>query len=358
MSQLNFIGNPRAIGYLKMIAQNQTPAQAYLFVGPAQIGKTTAAMWLAQALLCAQNNVSAPAQPSLLGATVGETAGSVEMGATGEPCGECLACRSVVLGSHPDFFRVETLEGKTQIAIEQVQNLKNSLALNPSWGKRRVVVLLGAEQLNQESGNCLLKTLEEPNGETIFIMVADDFKHILPTIISRCQVVRFFTVGKGSLVEWLTQSHGLANQDLAHELAGLSGGRPGKLLALLNSIEEQEGYRQAVRGWLTIFTGGLAENFKFLENIFGRQNFVASQKTTQEALEILSALLRDLFLAKMKVVGLINYRFLQSELETIARRISWRQIGALMRQLRQSKRHLLTSNANPRLILENLILTV
>ena len=102
----------------------------------------------------------------------------------------------------------------------------------------------------------------------------------------------------------------------------------------------------------------MADNLKMIEEIFGKQNFVISQKITQEALEILGVLLRDIFLAKMKVGDLANFRFIQNELEMIAQKLSWRQIIAIAKQLRQAKKHLQTSNANPRLILENLILAM
>ncbi len=333
VSSWSFIGNSRAIEYLRLVAQSPAPAQAYLLTGPSRVGKTTAALLLARALLC-----SAAAE--------------------NRPCGECSACRAVALNTHSDFYQLELLPDKTQISIEQVQELNQKLILNSSHGGRKVALIRGADHLNAESANCLLKTLEEPHGETTFILVAADHQKLLPTIISRCQLVRFFPVGRQALVAWLLEKHGLTNHDLAHELAAISGGRPGQLLALLDSLEEHDGYTRKIQSWAEILPQNLAAKFKFSADLFPKSKFVNSQAIARESLEILTALSRDLFLVKMKADNLINYHFLLPQLETMASTITWPRIYSLINRLRLAHRRLLTTNTNPRLVIENLLLAI
>ncbi|TBV82274.1 MAG: DNA polymerase III subunit delta' [Desulfobulbaceae bacterium] len=169
----------RAIGSGKL-------AHAYLFRGPAGIGKKTAAQALAATLNCRSHQLFTtpdrkPAastkpilpRPDLL-----------------EACGACPSCRKFASGNHPDFM--EILPEGAAIKIEQIREIKKALVFPPLEAGNRVVLLAEVHTMRREAANSLLKVLEEPPPSTIFILTGDEAGGILPTIVSRCQVIPFF----------------------------------------------------------------------------------------------------------------------------------------------------------------------
>ena len=182
-------------------------AHAYLFTGPPGVGKRLFARELARALLC--------------------EAGGDELRA----CDQCHSCAMVEAGTHPDFFAVSRPEGSNELPIELMRELCRGFTLKTSRGRGKVAVLDDADDLNEASANCFLKTLEEPPPHSVFILVGTGSERQLPTIVSRCQVVRFAPLPE-TLVAEILQGHELPDASLIPRLARLSGGSPGQALAL------------------------------------------------------------------------------------------------------------------------------
>ena len=160
----NVFGNVPRIEYLKkVLAENKFP-HAVIFSGVEGIGKRKIAEICAAALLCENSNV--------------------------EPCGTCQSCKMLAAGSHPDFYVVE-LEKSKVIKIAQIRDLQNEVLLQPNHSTCRVVIIDGAEFMNNAAANCLLKTLEEPTGQTIFILTTANRAGLLMTLRSRCSTVNF-----------------------------------------------------------------------------------------------------------------------------------------------------------------------
>lgn len=175
--------------------QRQRLSQSYLFVGPEGIGKQQFARRLAQALLC-QNRVEDPT----------------------EACGQCTGCRPFLAGSSPDFLYVGCPEGKREIPVALLvgsperrgqEGLCHDLSLAPLPGSRKVAIVNDADAMNEEGANSFLKTLEEPPPRAVLILIASNLDAILPTIRSRCQLVRFSPLAKSDIDELLL-SLGLA----------------------------------------------------------------------------------------------------------------------------------------------------
>jgi DNA polymerase III subunit delta' len=185
-------------------------ASTYLFVGPAGIGKRRFAMQLAQALLCTQS-----ADASL------------------EPCGRCESCRLFAAGNHPDLDVVALPKDKSRLSIDlfvgdrehrHQEGLCHRIALKPFLAGRRIAIIDDADHFNQESANCLLKTLEEPPPRSVLILIGTSPSRQLPTIRSRAQIVRFQPLDTETVARILTESGLVPDRQQATKAAELSEG--------------------------------------------------------------------------------------------------------------------------------------
>jgi len=188
---------------LENILANERPAHAYLFVGPEGAGKEGTALAFARSLLCFSVRA-------------------------GRACGACRDCRQAERGSHPDLHIVQPA-GAT-IKIEQVRAVQQKVFYRPCQGKRQVYLVKQADAMTIQAANCFLKTLEEPPGEVVFILLAARSYALPPTIRSRCQQIFFpaappagsspdecFTAGE--LAERLYRANAVEALNLAEEMA-------------------------------------------------------------------------------------------------------------------------------------------
>lgn len=182
-------------------------AHAFLFVGPAGVGKRVFATELTRALLCDR-------PPAPLTA-----------------CDHCPSCAQVTAGTHPDAFTARKPEEKHDLPIDVVREFCTNLGRKPAKGTRKVGVIEDADDFNDESANCFLKTLEEPPPGAVLILLATDTERQLPTILSRCQVVRFRPLCPDDLKRVLAD-HGVTDPAQVDRLVRLAGGSPGRALAL------------------------------------------------------------------------------------------------------------------------------
>lgn len=167
------IGHQQQIKILKSAIAQQRIAHAYLFDGPAGIGKKLVAQALACAFLCE----------------------------TGGGCGNCSDCTKLAANSHPDFHLLQP-DGES-IKIEQIRSLQPQLTLRSFAGRGKVCLIDSAELMTREAANALLKTLEEPAAGTLIILVSSRPETLLETIRSRCQRVRFSRLPRQTLARYL-----------------------------------------------------------------------------------------------------------------------------------------------------------
>jgi DNA polymerase-3 subunit delta' len=231
------IAQERALTSLRAALRRGTLHHAYLFGGPEGVGKARVARLLAQAANCE-----------------GGVAGA--QGYREDPCGRCAACQKIEKGIHPDVTvladeramvkagRWEAKSGRSpsrDIVVDQVRDLvDHRLALRRFEGRRRFVVIDPADAMNPQAQNALLKTLEEPPGETTLVLVASSPDALLPTIRSRCLRVPFGPVPADAIAARLAAEGHPA--DRARLAAALSGGSLGKALAL---DDDELGVRRA-----------------------------------------------------------------------------------------------------------------
>ena len=160
---------PKAVGILKSLFVGHRLPHALLFLGPENAGQREVAFWLAKVLFCQ---------------------GKKDL----DPCGTCFHCRQIEQNSHPDLIVLEPIEDSRFIKIEAIRELIGKANLKPFAAEAKLFVIDGAEAMNEEAQNALLKTLEEPEGRTYFILISSSPDQLLPTIRSRAQALHFLPV--------------------------------------------------------------------------------------------------------------------------------------------------------------------
>lgn len=204
----NIIGHKQVITQLCLMQQEDRIPHAMLFCGTDGVGKFLVAEALAAAILC-----HAPVH--------------------NQACGHCKACRALAAGTHPDFFQIQP-ESETKAApairIEAVRKLQEEIARIPLLSERRVVIMQEADKMNEAVANCLLKTIEEPSGQIVFILLTSRPSALLDTIISRCMRVEFGILQPEELVAILHQQG--IEEPLAGKLASIADGSVSKALAM------------------------------------------------------------------------------------------------------------------------------
>jgi DNA polymerase-3 subunit delta' len=158
-------------------------------------------------------------------------------------CDTCPACAQVRAGTHPDFTTYRKPDDKLELPIDVAREVVAQLGLRPVRGGRKVSIIEDADDLNEESANCLLKTLEEPPQGTVLILIATSMDGQLPTIQSRCQVVRFNPIDAADL-KLILLDHTVSDPTTLDRLVRLSQGSAGRALALNDESVWQ--FRQAL----------------------------------------------------------------------------------------------------------------
>ncbi|MCR5164709.1 MAG: DNA polymerase III subunit delta' [Thermoguttaceae bacterium] len=177
MSWFGIHGHDEIVSRFQRAIRQGRIASTFLFLGPSGIGKRMFAERLAMTLLCTRND------PGLM-----------------EPCGKCESCRQMLAGTHPDLLRVSKPEDRAFIPIDLFIGPKEArrqvglcaeLAKKPIYEKRKIAIIDDADFLNIEGANSMLKTLEEPPKNSVLILLGTTASRQLPTIRSRCQIIRF-----------------------------------------------------------------------------------------------------------------------------------------------------------------------
>jgi len=184
--------------------------QAYFFHGPDGVGKKRFAIELAKSVLCENQN-----KLSL------------------DSCGKCSSCKLVEGGAHPDLHVFECPRELQEFPIELMKNVCAEFALKSSRGGIKVLVLDDCDKMNEESGNCFLKTLEEPPGESLIILLGNSIDVQLDTILSRCQKIGFYSLSEQNLRKVLSDLLP-GEMDSLQKVIPFANGSPGQALAMKN----------------------------------------------------------------------------------------------------------------------------
>jgi DNA polymerase-3 subunit delta' len=284
---------------------------ALFLTGPEGIGKRQFASAFARLLLC-----DAPQQRV--------------------PCGACRGCLLNAAGTHPDFVSVMPEDGSKVIKIQQIRELTDFVANTAQQGGRKLVLIAPAEAMNANAANALLKSLEEPAGRTVLLLVSHSPSYVMPTIRSRCQQIRFPVPPLAQSLAWLANL--TAGTDPA-PLLQQCGGAPLAALALLGSDRLEQ--RQKLHNDL------LALRAQQLSAVDAAQRW-----NTLEPLDVVEWLVLYLH-ESQRSAGADRCPGIVAELAQVPAQRVFRLYDKL---LRQKKQLLSGANPNKQLVLEELAL--
>ncbi|MFR0688163.1 DNA polymerase III subunit delta' [Enterobacterales bacterium AE_CKDN230030158-1A_HGKHYDSX7] len=209
-------------GLWQQLSSRPRHAHAYLLHGPAGIGKRVLADNLVHLLLCQRPD-------------------------GGKACGQCKACQLLAAGTHPDYFLLEPEEPEKPIRVDQVRELVQFVVQTAQLGGRKVVLLEPAEAMNLNAANALLKSLEEPSGDTVLLLISHQPSRLLPTIKSRCVQQACPQPTAEQARAWLAGTLPEESTEALDELLVLAGGSPLTALRLQGQgVREQRA--QVVEG--------------------------------------------------------------------------------------------------------------
>ncbi len=324
----NIIGHDHAIDILRRTLSAEQVRHAYLFAGPEHIGKGVLAHRFAQTLLC--------------------TGGTDPRISPSDPCNSCLSCRKVLHGNHPDIHVITRPTDKQFILIEQIRELQGSAARKTLEGRRNIFIIDGAHEMNAQAANCLLKTLEEPEPDVILLLTVPDAGLLLPTILSRVQLIsmQLLTVSqiKRALVE-----HWEAEAKEADLIAALAAGRMGWAV---QAVEDEEMLEERSEH-LDLLTKALSANKVQRFDIV--QRFGNDGEKVRALLELWLLWWRDMVLAANNCLDLTVNVDKRDLLKTQALKLGSVQAEQMVRAILRTQ-EALGQNVNARLALEVLML--
>jgi DNA polymerase-3 subunit delta' len=328
------VGQTSVVSLLQRSLEREVVARAYLLVGPAHVGKMTLALELAKALNCE---------------------------APDPPCGACDSCQKIALAKHADVQIIGLNGGgnsveksQVEISIDQIRQMQHSASLPPFEGRCKVFIIDGAELLSNEAANCLLKTLEEPVGKVIFVLLTTNDRLLPATVISRCQRLELPPLA-ATEVEAALKSRWGVEPDKARLLARLCHGCLGWALLATSDGDLLEQRAERMDRLLSIIGADCEERFAYATQLAAQ--FSQNRKLVQEILDLWLDYWRDLLLIKAGCDDAITNADMLATLVDQAGGYSLVQIKSVINSI-QAAAGQLRQNANPRLVLEVLMLSI
>ena len=282
---MEIIGHKRQWDFLKKQAELNRIAHAYLFSGQSQLGKRILAREFTKLLFCQKKQ--------------------------GKPCQTCRSCHDIQMGIHPDFIQVrpegisssdvtpfneapqkEESKSKKEIHISQIRDLIRKLSLKPALSPFKVAIIDEAHRLNSEAQNCFLKTLEEPKGKTILILITEYPQVLFPTILSRVQEIKF------TLISLLEIENYLQNQgcplEKSQEISFISAGKLGLAITFFQNPDALQKYKQKIREIDQMKGADFISRFQYVKSL------VLQKENITEILNIWLRHFRAILLGKIK----------------------------------------------------------
>ena len=320
----DILGHEWAVNILKKSLEQGRVRHAYLLTGPDGVGRRTLALRLAQALNCQQSSTP------------------------GMPCGICRDCLLFYRQQHPDLTIITVGEGEQSIKVDQVREAQHALNLTPYQATYRVAILLNFQLATLSAANALLKTLEEPPPQVVMLLTAQDPEALLPTISSRCELIRLRPLSLSNLSKRLHQTHNIPEQQ-ARLLAHVAGGRPGFALKMHQNPDELQRRVQWLDDLMDLINSSRLKRFDYAEILAKDRDRIPGQ------LSVWSSFWRDVLLVSSQAsVPFTNIDRID-QITDLARKVESRSAREIVEEIEHTIM-LISQNINPRLALENLLL--
>ncbi len=300
-------------------------AHAYLFEGEKGTGKNDISHILAKSLLC-----EAPISDY-------------------EPCEECRNCKRITSGNHPDVHYVER-EGLS-IKKEQIKSLQEEFAMKSVESNRKIYMIADADKMSVSAANSLLKFLEEPASDTVAILMTEQGQRILPTILSRCQVLTFTSLSPENVKQKLMEQ-GLPLQQ-ASVISQITQNLEDGL-----ALNHDEWFVQAQKIVVKLYEVLNQNPMKAL--LYLQTDWFSHFKEREQldkGLDLLLLIYKDLLYIQLDKQDFVVFQNMLQEYESHAFQISQRRLANDMSSILEAKRRLL-SNTNPQLLMEQLVLNL
>ena len=299
------IGHKKQWQFLKNCYEIKRLSHAYLFSGPEHIGKKTLAVEFVKFLNCEAE------KPSF------------------RPCQVCRSCKDIEKRVYPDFLLVEP---EKEIKISQIRKMENAFSLYPSLSSFKIAIIDKAHSMTKEAQNSFLKTLEEPKGNTLFILISEYPEMLLPTILSRVQRINFHPAKQDEIEDYI-KSKNISNEK-SREVVELSLGRIGEIIDLIRNPYKLEEFKNRIREIDKLTKSDLSYRFQYAKNLTEKNNDL------KEVLDIWLRYFRKKLLAAIKSQNSGSLTSIKITIENISK------IQLLIS----------TTNVNPRLALETIML--
>lgn len=230
----------------KALSSSRIP-HAIIIEGEKGSGKTVLANYIISAFLCAEDR---------------------------KPCGECKSCRMALAGTHPDIIYVAPTENKKSVSIDQIRNMREEAYIRPQICNRKAFNIDFADTLNPQSQNTILKVLEEPPGDVLFVLQVNSRSSLLPTILSRCVTYTLSEPDISVSARYISQTRGI-DEKMAYELLEQNGLQIGNVIAGLDSKKKDITYNTAL-SYLEASEKGEVYDMLVLTSSFERDRIKAS----------------------------------------------------------------------------------
>ena len=297
---MEIIGHQKQRDFLKKSVKKENFSHAYLFYGQEKLGKRKIALEMISLLL------------------------EADLGKN----------------QHPDLMIIEPLEG--EIRISQIRDLISWLSLKPYSTPFKAAIIDSAHLMNWDAQTALLKTLEEPKGRTILILISENHEHLLPAILSRVQTIKFYPVKKEEIKKYLKSQN--VSEKRSEEITKISLGRPGIAIEYVLDPQKLEAFEEKIKELNKISRSELSFRFQLAKDLSENLQEFKDIRGIKEMLDIWTSYLRSVLLEKNLASNEKNKEYSTSKLKKIL-------------ELIQSTRLLiLTTNASPRLALETLMM--
>lgn len=346
------VGNTQITDFLERRIEKNNAAGTYIFTGPDNLGKTTAARFFAQALLC-----------------VNRALGSGPL-----PCASCPSCRQLAVkkdrkektgapgaadgsepaeeaGAHGDFHLVAKAKDKKNIAIEQVRELIAKLSLTSFLNSYKIGVIKHADHLSEGAANALLKTLEEPRPDVVIILIASNADALPETIVSRSQVLRFNPVAADTIYNYLADKRGVPRGQ-AKKYARLCLGRPALAVKFMENRDFYEKYTGQIEVFLRFFEQDVNQRLEAAGDLLAPQSAgPEAAAAARRILEVWQSAVRDLLLTHYGLENLVQYDLAEDRLKAVNKVFTAPELVRLAAAIKTAQDYL-KANVSPRTALE------